>query len=101
MSETLQGAAREESLAQLSGWRELAERDAIAKNFTFKDFAGAFAFMTAVAAEAEKADHHPEWCNVYNRVDITLTSHDAGGLTGRDIALARAIDRHATRQIVG
>ena len=97
MSDILRGAEREEGLAQLAGWRVLAERDAIAKSFTFDDFTTAFAFMTALALEAEKANHHPEWCNVYNRVDITLTSHDVGGLTGRDVALALKADRFAAR----
>lgn len=97
MDDTLKGAAREAALAQLAGWRVLAERDAIAKSFTFDGFTTAFAFMTALAIEAEKANHHPEWCNVYNRVDITLTSHDAGGLTGRDIALALKAEHFAAR----
>lgn len=101
MSKTLKGTAREAALAQLAGWHEVADRDAIAKSFSFEGFTAAFAFMTAVAAEAEKADHHPEWCNVYNRVDITLTSHDAGGLTVRDTALAGIIDQHAARQLRG
>ncbi len=68
------------------------EGEALARSFRFADFSAAFAFMTRVALLAEKADHHPEWSNVWNRVDIRLTTHDAGGLTARDVALARAID---------
>ena len=85
-------AERDEALAALPGWTFDAERDAIAKSFRFRDFGEAFAFMTRVALEAEKADHHPDWSNVWNRVDILLTTHSAGGLTGRDVALARRID---------
>jgi len=83
---------REEALAALPGWEWDVKRDAISRSFRFEDFAQAFAFMTAVALAAEKADHHPEWSNVWNRVDILLTTHDAGGLTRRDIALAQRID---------
>ena len=89
----LTAEARKAALAKLSGWTEVPGRDAIARKFTFKDFNAAFGFMTRIAILAEKADHHPEWFNVYNRVDITLTTHDAGGLSQRDIALAEAIDR--------
>ncbi|MFO1129378.1 MAG: 4a-hydroxytetrahydrobiopterin dehydratase [Rhodospirillales bacterium] len=83
---------RRDEIAGLSGWSELEDRDAIAKSFKFKSFNAAFGFMTRVALIAEKMDHHPEWMNVYNRVDITLTTHDAGGVTERDLRLARAID---------
>ena len=69
-----------------------ADRDAIERSFKFKDFAAAWSFMSHVALLAERQDHHPEWCNVYNRVTILLTTHDARGLTGRDLALAAAID---------
>lgn len=82
-------------LALLPGWTAVADRDAIHKRFTFADFNAAFAFMTRVAMQAEKADHHPEWFNVYNRVDITLSTHDANGLTQRDIDLARFIEQAA------
>lgn len=85
-------AERDAALAKLPGWAYDAERDAIRRSFRFEDFAAAFGFMTSVALMAEKADHHPEWFNVYNRVDIVLTTHDAGGLSGRDVALARKID---------
>jgi len=88
----LSEAERSLALADLPGWAHDAERDGIHRRFTFADFPAAFAFMTRVALFAEKADHHPEWSNVWNRVDILLTTHDAGGLSERDIALARAID---------
>ncbi len=90
--ERLSGAARDTALGELGGWTLVEGRDAIAKTFKFKDFNAAFGFMTRVALLAEKADHHPEWFNVYNRVEITLSTHDAGGLTRRDVALAKAID---------
>jgi 4a-hydroxytetrahydrobiopterin dehydratase len=83
---------REGALATLDGWSYRADRDAIAKSFTFKDFNAAFGFMTRVALLAEKADHHPEWSNVWNKVEIQLTTHDAKGLSARDTALAKAID---------
>ncbi|MFT3966997.1 MAG: 4a-hydroxytetrahydrobiopterin dehydratase [Sphingobium sp.] len=79
-------------LAELTGWAEADGGKAIRRGFTFADFPEAFAFMTRVALLAEKADHHPDWSNSWNRVDITLSSHDAGGLTQRDAKLARAID---------
>ena len=81
-----------EALAGFGPWQHDAERGAIRRSFRFADFAQAFGFMTQVALAAEKADHHPEWTNIYNRVDITLTTHDAGGLTQRDFDLARQID---------
>ncbi len=93
MVEKLTGAARTRALAVLKGWEPAEGRDAIEKSFRFSDFTEAFAFMTRVALMAEKMDHHPEWSNVYNRVEIVLSTHDAGGLSERDIALAQAIDR--------
>ncbi len=93
MTEKLTGTARAEALAELIGWVEDGERDAIRKSITFADFNQAFAFMTRVALKAEQVNHHPEWFNVYNRVDITLATHDAGGVTRKDIDLARFIDR--------
>lgn len=80
------------ALAALPGWSLRDDGTAIHRAFTFADFSEAFAFMTRVALHAEKADHHPEWSNVWNRVAITLTTHDAGGLSARDVALARVID---------
>ena len=84
-------------MARLQGWHDVAERDAIMKSFKFADFNAAFAFMTKVALQAEKMDHHPEWSNVYNRVEITLTTHDAGGLSDKDVTLAAFIDKAAAK----
>jgi len=92
MAEKLSGEARARALAGLPGWQEVAGRDAIAKTFVFKDFSAAFGFMARVALVAEKLDHHPEWTNVYKTVEVTLSTHDAGGLTERDVKLARAMD---------
>jgi 4a-hydroxytetrahydrobiopterin dehydratase len=92
MINRLTAAERSELLATLSGWTLDEGRDAIVKRFAFRDFVEAFGFMTRIAILAEKADHHPEWSNVYNRVDILLTTHDADGLSQRDVDLARAID---------
>lgn len=92
MVEKLTDAARDAALASLPGWAHDAARDALHRRFQFGDFVGAWGFMTRVALLAEKADHHPEWSNVYGRVDIWLTTHDAGGLSARDVALARAVD---------
>lgn len=83
------------ALPQLSGWRAAEGRDAIQKSFKFADFTAAFAFMTRAALHAEKHDHHPEWFNVYNRVEVTLATHDAGGVTALDIALAKFMDEAA------
>ena len=80
------------ALVELGGWTLVEGRDAIGKVFRFADFNQAFAFMTRVALQAERMDHHPEWSNVYNRVDIVLTSHDVGGVTRRDLDLARFMD---------
>ncbi len=95
MPKTLTNAERKSALNELEGWTLCDDRDAIQKQFKFKDFKRAFAWMTAVALEAEQADHHPEWDNTYNRVNVILTTHDANGLTGKDVALAKAMDRHA------
>ncbi|MEI9983453.1 MAG: 4a-hydroxytetrahydrobiopterin dehydratase [Aliidongia sp.] len=92
MVERLSGVARDQALAELAGWTLVQGRDAIQKSFRFKDFNQAFGFMAQVALLAEKADHHPEWFNVYNKVDIVLTTHDADGLSARDVKLAKAID---------
>ena len=95
MSSKLTGAARAAALAKLSGWSEVKGRDAIAKTFVFKDFNAAFGFMTRAALMAEKLDHHPEWFNVYKTVEVTLSTHDAGGLTELDVKLAEAMNRLA------
>ena len=89
-STQLTDAEIELALVALPGWNRVG--DGIERSYKFADFAHAFAFMTRVALLAEKADHHPEWFNVYNRVDVRLTTHDAGGLSARDVALATAID---------
>ena len=86
-------AERDEALAALPDWTLRADGLAIERKFDLKNFSRAWAFMTRVALLAEKQDHHPEWSNVYNRVTITLTTHDAGGLSERDVKLARAIDK--------
>ncbi len=96
MVERLTGDARSQALDSLAGWAESSDRDAIQKSFTFDDFNQAFGFMSRVALAAERMDHHPEWFNVYNRVDITLATHDVGGLSERDIKLAQAIDGYVT-----
>ena len=97
MAEKFDTEARAAELMNLEGWDEVEGRDAITKTFTFKDFNQAFGFMTRVALKAERMDHHPEWFNVYNRVDVTLSTHDAGGLTMRDIKLAHFINKAAER----
>lgn len=89
------GAAIAEALTRLEGWVLAEGREAITRNFAFRSFGEAFGFMTRVALAAEKLDHHPEWSNVYRTVSITLATHDAGGLTELDFALARLIDRIA------
>jgi 4a-hydroxytetrahydrobiopterin dehydratase len=88
----LDDGARVAALNDLPHWEYDPEALGIRRRFTFTDFAEAFAFMTRVAVCAEKADHHPEWSNVYNRVEILLTTHDAGGLSERDVALAKVVD---------
>jgi 4a-hydroxytetrahydrobiopterin dehydratase len=95
MAEKLTGSARTAALAKLSGWSEVKGRDAITRQFEFSDFNEAFGFMARAALVAEKLDHHPEWFNVYNKVEVTLATHDAGGVTERDIMLAQAMDRLA------
>lgn len=95
MAQTLSRDARDAALAQLTGWQVVDDRDAIRRQLKFADFNAAFGFMTRVALVAEKMNHHPEWSNVWNRVEVTLTSHDVGGLTERDVELAETIDRIA------
>jgi 4a-hydroxytetrahydrobiopterin dehydratase len=87
------------ALERLEGWRAAPGRDAIVKEFRFKDFNAAFGFMTRVALYADRHDHHPEWLNVYNRVDVTLTTHDANGVTDKDVALAHFMDEAAATRI--
>ena len=92
MVEQLNEAERAAALDRLGEWDYDDARDALTRSFLFTDFSEAFAFMTRVALLAEKSDHHPEWSNVWNRVDILLTTHDAGGLSSRDVQMAAAID---------
>jgi len=95
MAQKLDSAARKSALAKLNGWSDVSGRDAITRKFTFKNFNEAFGFMTRAALVAEKMDHHPEWSNVYKTVDVTLSTHDAGGLTELDVKLAEAMDKIA------
>ena len=92
MAEKLNDAARTAALADLTGWAEVEGRDAITKTFTFENFNQAFGFMSRVALKAEAMNHHPEWFNVWNRVEVTLSTHDAGGLTELDVELAGFMD---------
>lgn len=92
MAAKLDNAQRASALAELKGWSHEAKRDAIVKTFVFANFVEAFGFMTKSALVAERMDHHPEWSNVYKTVNVLLTTHDAGGLTMKDVELARAMD---------
>ena len=92
MAERLSAEARKQALGGLAGWSEVQGREAIRKTFVFKDFNEAFGFMCRAALVAEKNDHHPEWRNVYKTVEVVLATHDAGGVTRRDIDLAKAMD---------
>ena len=92
MVEKLDAAGRAALARDLPGWAMLDGRDAITRTFRFADFNAAFGFMARVALLAEKQDHHPEWFNVWNRVEITLTTHDAGGLSARDVKMANSIN---------
>lgn len=92
MAKTLIPEERHEGLKSLPHWQLVEGRDAITRSFRFKDFNAAFGFMTRAALVAEKLDHHPEWFNVYNKVDVTLSTHDAGGLTALDLQLATTMD---------
>ena len=93
MVEQLRGVVLDELLQTLDGWTKVEGREAIYKRFEFTDFNEAFGWMTRVAMVAEKTDHHPEWLNVYNRVDVPLATHDVGGLSERDIKLAKVMDQ--------
>jgi 4a-hydroxytetrahydrobiopterin dehydratase len=95
MAQKLTAEARKAALGKLPGWSDVSGRDAIARKFTFRDFNEAFGFMTRAALVAEKMDHHPEWFNVYKTVEVTLSTHDAGGVTELDVRLAEAMDRIA------
>jgi 4a-hydroxytetrahydrobiopterin dehydratase len=92
MVERLSAEARKSALKGLPGWAETSGREAIERTFTFKDFNEAFGFMSRAALVAEKSDHHPEWRNVYKTVEVVLSTHDAGGVTARDIELAQAMN---------
>jgi len=92
MAERLSAEARKSALLTLPGWSEVAGRDAITRTFVFKNFNEAFGFMSRAALVAEKSDHHPEWRNVYKTVEVVLATHDAGGVTSRDIELAKAMN---------
>ncbi len=93
MAEKLDGAARQAALAELKEWTALGDRDAISRTFKFRNFNEAFGFMARVALKAEQMNHHPEWFNVYNRVEVTLTTHDCGGLSDLDVKLAKFMDK--------
>jgi 4a-hydroxytetrahydrobiopterin dehydratase len=95
MTQKLSAEARAQFFKAHPGWEEVSGRDAVKKAFAFADFNEAWGFMSRVALAAERADHHPEWFNVYNKVEITLTTHDAGGLSERDVRLAEFIDAAA------
>lgn len=93
MAQKLTGQARVDGLRKLNGWSDVSGRDAITRKFVFKDFNQAFGFMTRAALIAEKMDHHPEWFNVYKTVEVTLSTHDAGGVTELDVKLAGEMDK--------
>lgn len=95
MVEKLTDAQLSDALAQLSGWSRVEGRHAMCKSFVFDDFNAAFGWMTRIALIAEKMDHHPEWFNVYKTVEVTLATHDAGGVSEKDLAMARDMDRLA------
>lgn len=85
------------AIGKLDGWEKSGAKEAITKTFKFADFSTAVGFMSAMATQAEKADHHPEWFNVYNTVEVTLTTHDAGGVTQKDVDLAAKMDAFAAK----
>ena len=95
MIQKLDPGVRAAALAQLEGWADVTGRDAIQRAFVFDDFNAAFGFMGRVALLAEKMDHHPEWFNIYNRVEVTLATHDCNGVSERDIAMARFMNANA------
>ena len=93
MAKKISVKQRNESLKKLDGWKKTRGKDSVEKDFIFKDFQSAFSWMTKIAFVAEKMDHHPEWFNVYNKVHVTLTTHDAGGITQLDIDLANTMNK--------
>ena len=95
MNEKLSPTDYKQALTKLTGWRKVRHKEAVEKTYLFKDFNAAFGFMTRVALRAEKEDHHPEWFNVYNKVVVTLTTHDAGGITKKDLAMAKFMNHTA------
>ena len=95
MAEKISTEERSRALAQLEGWEAAKNREAIVKEYRFANFSQAFAWMTQVALLAEKMDHHPEWTNVYSRVSVVLTTHDAGGITQNDLDMAKQMDLYA------
>ena len=97
MAKKLESKERNKILKTLKDWKETRGRDSIEKNYIFKDFTSAFSWMTRIALIAEKMDHHPEWFNVYNKVNVTLSTHDAGGITELDIKLAKEMDKTAKK----
>src|SRR3974390_2915576 len=97
MVQRLSAGERKSALAALPGWTDVQGREAIARTFVFKDFNEAFGFMSRAALVAEKHDHHPEWRNVYKTVEVVVATHDAGGVTERDIALAKAMNAIASQ----
>src|ERR1700752_3034465 len=101
MAERLSAEARKAALAELAGWKEASGREAIERTFTFKDFNEAFGFMARAALVAERNDHHPEWKNVYKTVEVVLATHEVGGVTKRDIDLAKAMNAIARQLGVG
>jgi 4a-hydroxytetrahydrobiopterin dehydratase len=100
MATKLTPDARKTALAKLPGWSDVPGRDAVTRKFVFKDFNAAFGFMTRAALVAEKMDHHPEWFNVYKNVEVTLSTHDAGGVTELDVKLAEAMNRIAAANAI-
>lgn len=99
--ERLSSEERAAALMLLSDWREVPGRDAITRRYVFRSFRAAFGFLSEVALEAESRDHHPEWFNVHRTVDVTLSTHDAGGLTQLDVDLARTMDQIAVGRLAG
>ena len=97
MAKKLESKERNKILKTLKDWKKTRGREAIEKNYIFKDFTSAFSWMTRIALIAEKMDHHPEWFNVYNKVNVTLSTHDAGGITELDIKLAKEMDKTAKK----